>query len=193
MAEEYDPLKSKDIPQLQVRQNQDMVFQDTDNQDVVNQDTENQVVDSGDTTKNSSPINSFSNISPSINNAEHWTDGMSRGGIIEFIEVENQPYALSKDYNLHISDSKIRYIIETIAEFILSGRNLRVRGIPHERAEVIDRLLNLAVWHYDYVDQKISKIPREIKNLREYYLVCLYSAEEDMDAETDRELAQAGY
>lgn len=193
MAEESDPLKSKDIPQYQVRQNQDMVFQDTDNQDVVNQDMEDQVVDSGDITKNSFPINSFSNISPSINSAEHWTDGMSREGIIEFIEVENQPYTLSKDYNLHISDSKIRYIIETIAEFILSGRNLRIRGITHERAEVIDRLLNLAVWHYDYVDRKISKIPREIKNLREYYLVCLYSAEEDMNAETERELAQAGY
>lgn len=193
MAEESDPLKSKDFPQYQVRQNQDMVFQDPDNQDVVNQDTEDQVVDSGDTTKNSSPINSFSNISPSINSAEHWTDGMSREGIIEFIEVENQPYTLSKDYNLHISDSKIRYIIETIAEFILSGRNLRIRGISHERAEVIDRLLNLAVWHYDYVDRRISKIPREIKNLREYYLVCLYSAEEDMNAETERELAQAGY
>lgn len=193
MAEESDPLKSKDSPHHQVRQNQDMVFQDTADQVVVNQDMDNQVVDSGATTKNSFPINSFSNISPSINRAEHWTDGMSREDIIEFIEVENQPYALSKDYNLHISDSKIRYIIETIAEFILSGRNLRVRGIPHERAEVIDRLLSLAVWHYDYVDRKISKIPREIKNLREYYLVCLYSAEEDMDAETDRELAQAGY
>lgn len=183
MAEEPKPLKSKDFQQYQVRQNQDVVFQDTDNQVVV----------SGDTIKNSLPINSFSNISPSINRAEHWTDGLTREDIIEFIEVEQQPYTVSKDCNLHISDNKIRYIIETITDFILSGRNLRIRGVPHEREETIDRLLNLSVWHYDYVDRKISKIPREIKNMREYYLVCLYSAEEDMNAETERELAQAGY
>lgn len=179
--------KIRDMAVTQVPQSEDTVKQDT-----VDQDTELQDTDIGDTINNSSLRNSSLNINPSISDlSEHWMDGWSRETVVDYLENQKDPYELRDAWNLKLSDNDIKYIIDTIADFICSGQqNLRIRGVLYDRTEVIDKLLKLDAGHYDYVKKKINALSGQIKNLRSYYLVCLYSAAEDYEAEIDREIAQ---
>lgn len=195
---------TSDQSELQIPQSKDMVtsgpqvrqtgdtaeaqvpqYEDTVKQYTVLQDT-----DLRDTINNSSLKNSILNISPSINSrSSHWTDGMSRGEIADYLGSQNDHYELRDVWNLELSDNEIKYIIEIIADFICSGQqNLRIRGVLHDRAEVIDKLLDLNASHYEYVKKKINAVGGRIKNLRGYYLACLYSAAEDYEAEIQREV-----
>lgn len=184
-------IKKTQIPQtrdtVQIPQSEDTVKQDTVHQDTVPQDT-----DTGYTINNSSLKNSSLNISPPISSrSEHWTDGWSRGELVDYLETQNDPYEMRDTWKLDLSDGDIRYIIDIIAEFICSGKqNLRIRGVLHDRTEVIDRLLDLSAEHYDYVKKKINAVGGRIKDLRSYYLACLYSAAEDYEAELDHEIAR---
>lgn len=141
---------------------------------------------------NSIPINSSPNISPSINSSTgHWIDGWSREEVIDYIEIQNEPYKTRDVWKLDLTDNEIRYIIEIIADFICSGRqNIRIRGVLHDREEVIDKLLSLSAEQYAYVKNKINAVNGKITNLRTYYLVCLYFSKEDQQAEIAREIAQ---
>ena len=141
---------------------------------------------------NNIPINSSPNISPSINSSvEHWMDGWSREEVIDYLEIQNEPYQLRDAWKLDLIDSEIRYIIEIIADFICSGQqNIRIRGVLHERKEVIDKLIGLTADQYVYVKNKINTINGKITNMRTYYLVCLYFSKEDQQAEIAREIAQ---
>lgn len=190
MAGEPQPLGSRDFLQYQIRQNQDMVFQDTDNQVLENQDTENQVLVSGDTTKNSISINSSSIINPSIHREEYWTDGLTREEIINILAQENELYETRDAWKIPISDDQIEYIVGIIADFALSGEDLRIKGVIHKRGEVLDRLTALNTDEYYYVIQKINRVRAPITNMRKYYLTCLYSASEDRNMEIERQVAQ---
>lgn len=183
----------RDTAEPQIHQIRDMVeVQIPKYEDTVKQDTELQDADIKDTINNSSLNNSPLIISPSNSSqSKHWIDGMSRAEIIELIENQNDPYQMRDVWNLGLSDNDIKYIIEIIADFICSGQqNLRIRGVPHGRAEVIDKLLELNASHFEYVKKRINAVSGQIKNLRSYYLVCLYSAADDYDAEIQREVEQ---
>lgn len=184
--------QSKDKDSTQLPQNEDTVKQDMVKQDPVKQDTVPQDTDTGDTINNSTLKNSSLIISPSAGSQlGHWMDGWSRGEVIEYLETQGSPYELRDAWNLDLKDEDIDYIVGIIADFICSGQqNLRIRGILHSRAEVINRLLDLSAEHYDYARRKISAVNGQIKNLRAYYLVCLYSAAEDYEAELNREIDQ---
>ena len=81
--------------------------------------------------------------------------------------------------------------VQVIAEFICSGRKkLRIRGVEHDRGEVIDKLLELNLDDYAYIIEKIKSVKGTIKNVRSYCLVCLYSAKEDHNVELSRQIAQ---
>lgn len=184
--------QNKDKDSAQLHQIEDTLEQTTVKQDTVKQYTVSQDTDAGDTINNSILKNSSYIISPSISDRpQHWMDGWSRGEVVDFLETQNNPYELRDAWNLRISDKEIDYIIEIIADFICSGQqNLRIRGSLHSRPEVVDRLLELSAEHYDYVRRKINAVNGQIKNLRAYYLVCLYSATEDYEAELNREIDQ---
>lgn len=182
--------QSKDKDGAQLPQNEDTVKQAAVKQDPVKQYTAPQDTDTGDTINNSILKNSSLIISPSAGSPPgHWMDGWSRGEVIEYLETQSSPYELRDAWNLDLKDEDIDYIVGIIADFICSGQqNLRIRGILHSRTEVINRLLELSAEHYDYVRKKINAVNGQIKNLRAYYLVCLYSAAEDYEAELNREI-----
>lgn len=199
---------------------QEAVLQETGGQETVQQEADFQEAVAEETTNNSSLINSSLNISPSINRAEnwtdglntenlleiirndshsirspinknsHWTDGLNRRELLEEIIEDTQPYMLRDQYKLHLLDSEIDYFLNIIVDFILSGKDLKVRGVWHDRGEVIDKFLALSVDDFDYIKNKVESMNLPIKNLRGYYLVCLYSAKEDQEAEINRQVVQ---
>lgn len=184
--------QNKDTVELQIPQYKDTIKQDTANQDTVKQYTVLQDTDLRDIINNSSFKNSSLNISPSIGgHSTHWIDRLTKEEIVDYLGTEKEPYEMRDAWNLELSDSEIKYITEIITDFICSGQqNLRIRGVLHDRAEVIDKLLELDASHYEYVKKKINAVSGQIKNLRSYYLVCLYSAADDYDAELKRQVAQ---
>lgn len=159
--------------------------QDTDMQEAELQDAAYREVNINSFPKNSSPI-----ISPSISKKEHWTDGLNREELLEIILQDTEPYELRNAWKIPISNEEIIYFLNIIIDFILSGNDLYVRGICHNRVEAIDKLLALNVSEYYYTKQKVSTVSSHIKNLRGYYLASLYSAKEELDAEIGREVAQ---
>jgi len=102
------------------------------------------------TIKNSSLINSSLNISPSINKAStHWTDGMSWGEIIDYIECKLDPDETCAVMNIPLSRENYDFIAQVIADFLCSDRKkLRIRGVEHDRGDVIDKLLALDLYDY---------------------------------------------
>lgn len=174
---------------------QESAGQEAGRQEPVGQETAEQEADSQEAVyeeanKNSLPKNSSPNISPSINKAEHWTDGLSKEELLEVLMVENQPYICRDQYKISLTNDEIDYFLNLIIEFIQSEKDLYVRGVRHERGEVIDRLLALGVSEYAYIQRKVSMVSSHIKNLRGYYLSCLYSAREDLEVEIGREVEQ---
>ena len=144
------------------------------------------------TIKNSSLINSSLNISPSINKAStHWTDGMSWGEIIDYIECKLDPDETCAVMNIPLSRENYDFIAQVIADFLCSDRKkLRIRGVEHDRGDVIDKLLALDLYDYAYIIDKIKSVEGTIKNVRSYCLVCLYSAKEDHNIELSRQITQ---
>lgn len=159
-------------------------------QETVQQEADSQEAALRETNINSLPKNSSPNINPSINRAEHWTDGLSREELLELLIIETQPYIRQDSQKINISDDKISYFLNLIIEFIQSGKDLNVRGVWHDRGEVIDKFLALDIEDYEYITRKVETVRSHIKNLRGYYLVCLYTAKEDHTAEIDRQVAQ---
>lgn len=143
-----------------------------------------------ETNINSFPINNSPNINPSINRAEHWTDRLSREELLEVIIAETQPYIRRDSQKICLSDDEISYFLNLIIDFIQSGKNLNVQGVWHDRGEVIDRFLALDIEDYQYIKGKVEAVESHIKNLRGYYLACLYNAKEDYTAEIGRQIAQ---
>lgn len=137
---------------------------------------------------NSSSKNSPPKISPSINRPTYWTDGLTKEEIIEILEQDHMPYQRRTDYKINISDESILYLMEIIADFAISGQNLKIHGVEHDRGEVLDRLMQLEVEDYEYIVRKVSAFQDHIKNLHGYYLVCMYSAKADRDMETALEI-----
>lgn len=188
--------QTEDTVEIQIPQTKDMVgtqvpqYDDTVKQYTVRQDTELQDTVLRDIINNSSLNNSSLTISPSNSSqSKHWIDGMSREEIADYIENQNDLYELRDAWSLDLSNSEIEYIVKVITDFICSGQQkLRIRGVLHDRAEVIDKLLELTASEYEYVKKKINAVSGHIKNLRSYYLVCLYSAPEDYEAELKREI-----
>lgn len=169
---------------------QEAVQQETDRQESAGQETVQQEAGREDTTNNSSLINNFPNIIPSINRAEHWTDGLSKEELLEILIAEAQPYTRRDELKIHLSDTQINYFLNLIIEFIQSRKNLNVRGVWHDRGEVIDKFLSLGVEDYEYIKRKVETVSSHIKNLRGYYLACLYFAKEDYTTEIDRQVVQ---
>lgn len=185
MAERRQAVVIRDLPKNQMHQDQDM-----DIQVLEDQVPEDQLSAIGASTINNVSINSFSIISPSINGEEYWTDGLTREEIIDILAQENELYETRDAWNIPISNDQIKYISGMIADFALSGEDLRVRGVIHKRGEVLDRLTSLNTDEYYYVVQKINRVRVPIKNMRKYYLSCLYSASEDRNMEIERQVAQ---
>ena len=179
-------------PVIQDAEHQETVNQETDIQEAAHQDAGCQEAAQKDTIKNSFLINSSLNISPSINKApEHWTDGMSWGELVDYIECELDPDITCHTMNIPLSREDYDFVVQVIAEFICSGRKkLRIRGVEHDRGEVIDKLLELNLDDYAYIIEKIKSVKGTIKNVRSYCLVCLYSAKEDHNVELSRQIAQ---
>lgn len=159
-------------------------------QETVQQEAASQEAALRETNINSFPINSSPNINPSINRAEHWTDGLSREELLEVIIVETQPYIRRDTQNICLSDDEISYFLNLIIDFIQAGKDLNVRGVWHDRGEVIDRFLALDIEDYQYIKGKVEAVGSHIKNLRGYYLACLYNAKEDHAAEIGRQIAR---
>ena len=144
------------------------------------------------TIKNSSLINSSLSISHSINKVStHWTDGLSWGEIVDYIECKLEPDETCSAMNIALSRDDYDFIVSVIADFICSTRKkLRVRGVEHDRGEVIEQLLALDLDDYAYIIDKIKSVEGSIKNVRSYCLVCLYSAKEDHNIELSRQITQ---
>ena len=144
------------------------------------------------TIKNSSLINSSLSISHSINKVStHWTDGMSWGEIVDYIECKLEPDETCSAMNIALSRDDYDFIVSVIADFVCSTRKkLRVRGVEHDRGEVIEQLLALDLDDYAYIIDKIKSVEGTIKNVRSYCLVCLYSAKEDHNIELSRQITQ---
>ena len=144
------------------------------------------------TIKNSSLINSSLSISHSINKVStHWTDGMSWGEIVDYIECKLEPDETCSAMNIALSRDDYDFIVSVIADFVCSTRKkLRVRGVEHDRGEVIEQLLALDLDDYAYIIDKIKSVEGSIKNVRSYCLVCLYSAKEDHNIELSRQITQ---
>lgn len=159
-------------------------------QETVQQEAASQEAALRETNINSFPINSSPNINPSISRAEHWTDGLSREELLEVIIVETQPYIRRDTQNICLSDDEISYFLNLIIDFIQAGKDLNVRGVWHDRGEVIDRFLALDIEDYQYIKGKVEAVGSHIKNLRGYYLACLYNAKEDHAAEIGRQIAR---
>ena len=142
--------------------------------------------------KNSSLINSSLSISHSINKVStHWTDGMSWGEIIDYIECKLDPDETCAVMNIPLSRENYDFIAQVIADFLCSDRKkLRIRGVEHDRGDVIDKLLALDLYDYAYIIDKIKSVEGTIKNVRSYCLVCLYSAKEDHNIELSRQITQ---
>lgn len=175
---------------IQEAATQEAGSQEPAGQETVQQEAGSQEAAFRETNINSLPINSPPNINPSINRAEHWTDGLSREELLELLIVETQPYIRRDSQKINISDDKISYFLNLIIEFIQSGKDLNVRGVWHDREEVIDKFLALDIEDYEYITRKVEAVKSHIKNLRGYYLACLYTAKEDYIAEVDRQVAQ---
>lgn len=144
------------------------------------------------TIKNSSLINSSLSISHSINKVStHWTDGMNWGEIVDYIECKLEPDETCSAMNIALSRDDYDFIVSVIADFVCSTRKkLRVRGVEHDRGEVIEQLLALDLDDYAYIIDKIKSVEGSIKNVRSYCLVCLYSAKEDHNIELSRQITQ---
>ena len=104
--------------------------------------------------------------------------------------METQPYIRRDSLKICLSDDEISYFLNLIIDFIQSGKNLNVRGVWHDRGEVIDRFLALDIEDYQYIKGKVEAVGSHIKNLRGYYLACLYNAKEDHAAEIGRQIAR---
>ena len=179
-----------DFSNDQMRQNQDTAVQVLEHQALEDQVPENQLPVIGASTKNSISINSFSTINPSDSGEEYWTDGLTREEIIDILAQENELYETRGAWKIPMTDAQIEYIVGIIADFALSGKDLRIRGVVHKRGEVLDRLTALSTDEYHYVVQKINRVRAPITNMRKYYLTCLYSAREDRNMEIERQVAQ---
>jgi len=171
---------------------QEAAHQEAAQQETLNQEAAYQEAEKPEDNSTSSFINSSPNINLSINESQpHWMDGWSREKIIQYIEDEYLPHQRAIDYKLPISNEEIDYIIGIIADFVCSGQqNLKIKGVLHSRIEVIERIIALDVEDYAYIVGRVNKAGGKIKNLRRYYLSCLFSAKEDHEMEIQREIAQ---
>ncbi len=165
------PVKSSDIR-----------FSDLQNPYMQEPDTVKPDVCSSDAINNSTAINSSANNSSSINSHDNqqrdlcgMIDSMGYREKVEFVrdamgyDMVLANYASDRD----CYDSLIEIVVDTISAPVPM---LRIGGVMRSREEVAERLLALDVEHYRYALNMVSQTEGKIRNIRAYYVSCLFNA-----------------
>ena len=144
------------------------------------------------TTTNSPTTNSFTMISPSYhqNPLSDRIDGMNEREVTDLVK-ERMGYQILKDRddpNLFYYDNLVSIVSDTLT---LRSDYIRIAGSRRRREDVVARLLSLGYEEYRHVLDKVTDTDGQIRNLRAYYLTCLYNASADISLEVRREVERA--
>lgn len=147
------------------------------------------------TTINNSLKNSSSKITLSINSPRHWTDGMSRKEIKEFIqddlELEFYTPEVRGLHGITLSDSEIDYFVDIATDFVYSRKpTLVVKGREYTREEVNSRIMSLGLDEYQAIFNQMTKVTTPIRNPQKYILACMVTIREDMEMQASVEVAR---
>ena len=149
---------------------------------------------------NNSIKNSSSNNSPSLSCNDWWAEAAGERDPQRLTELLSQidRQTLTKYIRRHIGldmigvcDSedhrrRIPYLIDLVAA-ALYRPTLTVSGISHPFSDFAPKLLALQLDEYQWALTKTDRV-KGIRNLKAYYLACLYNAHEDMEAAFDQEV-----
>lgn len=180
--------------------NPDMINPDVKKPDIIEPDIIIPDVINPDTTNNSPPINSSSIINPIYQQALEMFDTNEDADIIVDLSREGDPYAISLIHmidrlkmrkiieeciGLDVYDppdkKDIRYLISLVVD-ACQYPSLVVNKQEYPKTNFVPKLLNLGIEEYQYVLEQVGK-RQQIKNLKAYYIACLYNAKEDLSAD----------
>lgn len=193
----------------------DMINPDIIKQDVIVPDIIEQDVINPDTTINKSTINNFtitSSINPdSPDEFEYlFKDPEYEDEDLEILWKEcvgKNPKVIAKlksidrlklekmiivntaiDYYELPAKEQILYLVSLVAS-TLKYPTLKVNGIEYKAIDFVPKLLSLMVDDYEFVLERVGQT-QGIKNLRAYYIACLFNAREDHMAEIDKQVRE---
>lgn len=188
----------------------DTVISDTAEPDTVKPDTGESDTAPSDTVKpdriSNSPKNtslknnSASNNSPSLSCDDWWAEAEGERdpkclkALLDQIDRQTLKEYLREHIGLDmigVCDSvqtrrRVQYLIDLVAD-ALYRPSLTASGTSHPFSDFAPKLLALQLDEYQWALTKTDQV-KGIRNLKAYYLACLYNAHEDMEAAFDQEV-----
>lgn len=155
------------------------------------------------TTNNSPIINSPKKISSSSNSPsisyEDWQCTLDD----EPVEIANMlakmdrmtiSKYIQRDIGLDIIEllnpvetrEKVQYLVNLVADAMFYP-NLRIAGTEYPPWQFQKKLLCLSLEEYQFVIKRVNMV-QGVRNLKAYYLACLFNAHEDLEAAIDQEV-----
>lgn len=177
----------------------DTVKQDTEKPYAEQPDTENQSTTNTSPAINSPKKNSSSSNNPSIIGYDDWQftlddEPQEISAMLNKMDRKTIKNYIAKDIGLDIIElldpeetrKKVVYLIDLVAEALFYP-SLKVVGTDYPPWQFQKRLLSLSLEEYQFVLKRVGQV-KGVRNLKAYYLACLFNAHDDLEAAIDQEV-----